>query len=80
VRHLNEGNFKMTVITNPASPGAPAQVVTETPIRNPIAGISFHDHRTNPAVAWPAMSPGDAHVRSIPRELVDATGGSLRRR
>jgi hypothetical protein len=47
----------MTVIRNPASPGSPSQVVAESPIRNPIAGIPFRNHETNPALGLPFEPP-----------------------
>jgi hypothetical protein len=78
----------MTVITNPASPGRPTQVVAEQPVRQPLAGgIPFTNHTTNPAVAgWPVSRPGwpvsanDAHVVSVPHAIVDSAGGKLNRR
>ena len=39
----------MSKDTNPASPGAPTQVVAETPVRNPIAGIPFSNYGAHPA-------------------------------
>jgi hypothetical protein len=78
----------MTVITNPASPGAPSQVVAESPIRDPLAGgIPFTNHATNPAVAgWPVSRPGwppsanDGHVVSVSQAVIDAAGGPVVRR
>lgn len=78
----------MSSISNPASPGAPSQVVAESPIRAPLAGgIPFSNHTTNPAVAgWPVSRPGwpvsanDAHVVSVPAAIVDAAGGPMNRR
>jgi hypothetical protein len=75
----------MTVIRNPASPGAPSQVVAEQPVRQPLAGgIPFHNYATNPAVVGPTdragYPPRDSHVTMIPAAVVDATGGKLDRR
>jgi hypothetical protein len=66
----------MTVITNPASPGAPSQVVAESPIRAPLLGnIPWANHTAHPAVTGPIGA--DAHVRPVPQSVVDATGGKL---
>jgi hypothetical protein len=77
----------MTKITNPASPGAPVQIVAEQPVRNPLAGgIPFRNHETNPAVAgWPVSQPGwpvkanDGHVKPVSQAVADAAGGKLNR-
>ena len=75
----------MTVIRNPASPGAPSQVVAESPIRAPLAGnIPWANHAAHPAVVAPTdragFPPRDTHVTMIPAAVVDATGGKLDRR
>jgi hypothetical protein len=75
----------MTAIRNPASPGAPSQVIAEQPVRNPLAGgIPFRSHATNPAVVGPTdragFPPQDQHVRTIPQAMVDAAGGPLQRK
>jgi hypothetical protein len=75
----------MTVIRNPASPGAPQQVTAESPIRAPLAGgIPFRNHAAHPAVVGPTdrvgFPPHDTHVTMIPASVVDATGGALRRK
>jgi hypothetical protein len=69
----------MTIISNPASPGYPTQVVAEQPIRAPLAGgIPWANHSQHPAVAgFPVAQPGsrDAHVQAIPTAVVDALTG-----
>jgi hypothetical protein len=77
----------MSKDSSPASPGAPTQVVAESPIRAPLAGnIPWSNHTTNPAVAgWPVsrpgwpVSPADAHVQLVPKATADAVGGKLNR-
>jgi hypothetical protein len=69
----------LTVIRNPASPGAPAQVVAETPLRAPLLGnITWANHAAHPAVVGP-VGPA-SHVRPVSQALVDATGGKLDRK
>jgi hypothetical protein len=75
----------MTKITNPASPGAPVQIVAEQPIRAPLAGgIPWANHSQHPAVVGPTdragWPPHDQHVRKVPDALVDRTGGPLQRK
>jgi hypothetical protein len=67
----------MTVISNPASPGAPVQIVAESPIRAPLLGnIPWSNHAAHPAVTGPT----GAEVRTIPQAIVDAAGGPTVRR
>jgi hypothetical protein len=75
----------MTVIRNPASPGAPSQVVAEQPVRAPLLGnIPWQNHSQHPAVVGPTdragYPPRDTHVTMIPASVVDAAGGPLQRK
>jgi len=66
----------MTVITNPASPGAPTQIGAVEPVRNPIGGVAFTNRVTNPAVAiFPTTT-----IRTVAESRVDYAGGTLDRR
>ena len=74
----------MTVIRNPASPGAPSQVTAEQPIRAPLAGgIPWANHSQHPAVVSPTdragWPPHDTHVTSIPQAVLDALAGKQNR-
>jgi hypothetical protein len=75
----------MTVIRNPASPGAPQQVTAESPVRAPLLGnIPWANHAEHPAVVMPTdragWPPHDTHVTMVPAAVVDATGGPLQRK
>jgi hypothetical protein len=68
----------MSKDTNPASPGAPTQVVAEQPVRAPLLGnIPWANHSQHPAVVG-AVGP-NSHVRPVSQALVDATGGKMNR-
>jgi hypothetical protein len=65
----------MTVITNPASPGAPTQIGAVEPVRNPIGGVAFTNRVENPAVAiFPTTT-----ISPIDHSLVAAVGGAMNR-
>jgi hypothetical protein len=65
----------MTVITNPASPGAPIQIGAVEPVRDPIGAVAFTSRVENPAVAiFPTTT-----ISPIPDSLVAAVGGALNR-
>jgi hypothetical protein len=71
-------------ISNPASPGAPSQVVAEQPIRAPLLGnIPWAGHDAHPAVVAhtdrAGYPPRDTHVRPVPASVVDAAGGPMNR-
>jgi hypothetical protein len=71
-----ERNFIVSSISNISSPGAPTQVVTAQPIRQPLAGfIPFSNYGAHPAVVGPA----GAEVRTVPAATVDRAGGKLNR-
>jgi hypothetical protein len=69
---------RMSSISNPSAPGAPVQVVAESPVRAPLAG--FIPWTTPGAPAVGSIPLGfDAQVVSVPNAFVDRVGGSLNR-
>jgi hypothetical protein len=67
--------FVMTVITNPASPGAPTQIGAVEPVRDPIGGVAFTNRVTNPAVAiFPTTT-----ISPVDHALVDRVGNPMNR-
>jgi hypothetical protein len=68
-------DYTMTVISNPASPGAPTQVAPTQPVRDPIGGVAYTNRVTNPAVA---IFPTTA-IRTVPDALIDFAGQPMNR-
>jgi hypothetical protein len=68
----------MTVITNPASPGAPTQLWAEAPVRAPLAGNIPWTAPNAPAVGSIPLGY-DAQVVTVPNARVDQVGGALNR-
>jgi hypothetical protein len=65
----------MTTITNIASPGAPTQVVAESPVRAPLA----HDIAwTTPALGIPLGNL--AQIATVSPERIEQAGGPIARR
>jgi hypothetical protein len=75
---LQTWTLSMTVITNPASPGAPSQVIAQSQPRDPIGGIPFTSHAQNPAIGGIATTFGTQVVR-VSNDLVAAVGGAMNR-
>jgi hypothetical protein len=69
----------MSSISNPASPGAPIQVVAQSQPRDPIGGIPFTSHAQNPAIGGIATTFG-TQVVTVPNAVVDRVGGAQNRR
>jgi hypothetical protein len=65
----------MTVITNPASPGAPTQIGAVEPVRNPIGGVAFTNRVENPSLAiFPTTT-----ITTVDHALVDRVGQPMNR-
>jgi hypothetical protein len=65
----------VTVISNPASPGAPIQIGAVEPVRDPVGGVAFTNRVENPAVAiFPSTT-----LTPVPHAFVAAVGGALNR-
>jgi hypothetical protein len=64
----------MTVITNPASPGAPSQVIAQSQPRDPIGGIPFTSHAASPAVGGIATT-FETQVRPVSPAVIAAVSG-----
>jgi hypothetical protein len=61
----------VTVISNPASPGAPQQIAPTPPVRDPIGGVGFTNRVSNPAVAiFPTTT-----IRPVSLADVEFAGG-----
>jgi hypothetical protein len=69
----------MTVNTSIASPGAPVQVVAESPVRAPLAGGIPWTTPGAPAVGSIPLGFA-AQVVTVPRAFVEAVGGPLPKR
>ncbi len=65
----------MTIITNESAPGAPTQVVAESPVRAPLAGFIPW---STPTLSIPIGA--DAQIVTVPDALVDAAGGAVNRK
>jgi hypothetical protein len=64
----------MSSISNIASPGHPAIVVSESPVRAPLAGNIPWTAPNAPAIGSLALG-FDAQVRPVPSALVEFAGG-----
>jgi hypothetical protein len=63
----------MTTNHSPASPGSATVIVSESPIRNPLAGAIW----TTPTLSIPLSA--DAQIVRVPNARVDQAGGPLNR-
>jgi hypothetical protein len=69
------GTFQMTILTSPASPGAPQQVVAESPVRAPLAGFIPW---STPTLSIPIGN--EAQIRTVSNAAVEHAGGPVVRR
>jgi hypothetical protein len=69
----------MTVISNPSAPGAPVQVVAESPVRQPLAGDIARSRHDAPAIGGIPIG-NVAQIVSVPNSVVDFLGQPMNRR